>query len=66
MVQYTKRKKSLQNMFKKIELMMSFIIFLFVMIQLYPNQECHIYVHCTFIEIPMFINLNNYLTQKIK
>ena len=28
-------------------------------IQLYPNQECHTY-HCTFIEIPMFINLNNY------
>ena len=42
---------------------MSFIIFLFVMIQLYLNQECHIY-HCTFIEIPMFINLSNYLTQK--
>ena len=41
---------------------MSFIMFLFVMIQLYPNQECHIYL-CTFIEIPMFINLNNYLTQ---
>ena len=26
---------------------------------------CHRY-HCTFMEIPMFINLSNYLTQKNK
>ena len=50
---------------------MNFIIFLSVMVQSYSNQEFHT---CTYqrtfietdIEIQMFINLNNYLSQKIK
>ena len=44
---------------------MNFMIFLSVMVQLYSNQECHNYTYKgTFIEIQMFINLNNYLTHK--
>ena len=42
------------------------MIFLSVMVQLYSNQECHDYTYKgTFIEIQMFLNLKNYLTQKI-
>ena len=36
-----------------------------IAIQLYPIQERHIYL-CTIMEIPMFINLNNYLKRKKK
>lgn len=39
MVQYTKRNRVVKYV-QQIKLVMSFIIFLFVMKQLYPNQEC--------------------------
>ena len=51
------------NYIYKRKLVMNFMIFLSVMVQLYSNQECHNYTYKgTFIEIQMFINLNNYLS----